>query len=88
MTAIDATGLHALEEFHDRVVQSGRRLVLCGARDQPSRFIAQSDLAGHIGRENIQPQVQAGLARAREIYEETETARSAKVRGEPVGSSK
>ncbi len=88
MTAIDATGLHALEAFHDRVLQSGRRLVLCGARDQPSRFIAQSDLAGHIGRENIQPHVQAGLARVREIYEETETARSAKVSGEPVGSSK
>jgi SulP family sulfate permease len=67
MTAIDATGLHALEGLHDRVVKSGRTLLLCGARHQPARFLEQSDFIAHLGRENFQPHVQAALQRAREI---------------------
>ena len=37
MTAIDATGLHALEQFSDRLRKTGRSLLLCGARDQPAQ---------------------------------------------------
>ncbi len=69
MTALDATGLHALEQFHDRLRRSGRRLLLCGARLQPAGFLLQSDFADEIGRENILPHVQAALDRARQIYE-------------------
>ena len=36
MTAIDATGLHALEVFSDRLRKTGRTLLLCGAREQPA----------------------------------------------------
>ena len=43
MMAIDATGLHAIEMFAKRIKQSGRVLLLCGARDQPAEFIEQSD---------------------------------------------
>ena len=43
MTAIDATGLHALESFSKRLRASGRTLLLCGARDQPASLIRQSD---------------------------------------------
>ena len=32
MTAIDATGLHALEVLSDRLKASGRTLIVCGAR--------------------------------------------------------
>jgi anti-anti-sigma regulatory factor len=35
MTAIDSTGLQALENFADRVHESGRQLILFGAREQP-----------------------------------------------------
>jgi len=35
MTAIDATGLQALEKLADDVHASGRHLILCGAREQP-----------------------------------------------------
>ena len=35
MTALDATGLHALETFADRMHKSGRTLLLCGAREHP-----------------------------------------------------
>jgi SulP family sulfate permease len=67
MTAIDATGLHALEQLSDRLKRSGRVLVLCGARDQPARFLDQAEFVEHVGKENIQPHVAAALQRAREI---------------------
>jgi SulP family sulfate permease len=69
MTAIDATGLHALEVLCDRLKKSGRTLVLCGARHQPARFLKQSEFIDHIGKDNILPHVQAALIRAREIFE-------------------
>ena len=67
MTAIDATGIHALEQISDRLHKTGRTLLLCGARDQPSRLISQSEFLEHVGRENVLPHVQAALARARVI---------------------
>jgi sulfate permease, SulP family len=35
MTAIDATGIAALEELADQLQRSGRSMLLCGARPQP-----------------------------------------------------
>ena len=70
MTAIDATGLHALEKFCDRLKKSGRTLVLCGARHQPAEFMDETRFVTHIGRENIHPHVEAALTRARQIYED------------------
>jgi SulP family sulfate permease len=67
MTAIDATGMHALEQFHDRIAKSGRTLLLCGARQQPARFLARPEFVAKIGAENILPHVQAALERARRI---------------------
>jgi SulP family sulfate permease len=67
MTAIDATGLHALEGFSDRLKRSGRTLVLCGARNQPAAFLEQGEFVEHVGKHNIVPHVQAALERAQEI---------------------
>jgi SulP family sulfate permease len=67
MTALDATGIHALEQFSDRLHKAGKILLLCGARDQPSRLISQSDFLKHVGAENVLPHVQAALTRAREV---------------------
>jgi SulP family sulfate permease len=67
MTAIDATGLHSLEALSDRLKQSGRHLVLCGAREQPARFLDQAEFIEHVGAENILPHVDAALRRARDI---------------------
>jgi SulP family sulfate permease len=66
MTAIDATGLHALEALSDRLKRSGRTLVLCGARRQPSWFLHQAAFVEHVGEQNIVPHVQAALDRARD----------------------
>jgi len=67
MTALDATGIHALEQLSDRLHKTGKTLLLCGLRDQPSRLISQSNFLKHVGAENVLPHVQAALARAREV---------------------
>lgn len=67
MTAIDATGVHALEEFSKRLRKSGRTLLLCGARDQPTALLDKTDFIEQIGRENLLPHVEAALERARQI---------------------
>lgn len=67
MTAIDATGLHALEDLVDKFRESGRTLVMCGVREQPERFMRRSDFSSRAGRENLVPSLEAGIARAREI---------------------
>jgi sulfate permease, SulP family len=53
MTAIDATGVHALEALSDRLKKSGRSLILCGARQQPAQFLQQSEFVEHVGADNI-----------------------------------
>ena len=68
MTAIDATGLHALETLADKLKKSGRTLLLCGAPDQPQRFLRRAEFVEHIGDENILPDVNAALQRAEDIY--------------------
>ncbi len=67
MTAIDATGLHALEKFSDRLRKTGRILLLCGAREQPAKMLKQVGFMRQIGKENILPDVQSALNRAREL---------------------
>jgi SulP family sulfate permease len=69
MTAIDATGLLALEAFADNLHAQGRVLVLCGARPQPAQLMKQAEFEQHVGRENICPNIQAALQRATVFYE-------------------
>jgi len=69
MTAIDATGLHAIQTLHKRLKQADRHLLLCGANTQPERMIRYSAFLQQLGVENMQPHITAALARAREIYE-------------------
>ena len=67
MTAIDATGLMALEELADKLHNSGRTLILCGAREQPARLISQASFEHHVGADNICANVDEALARAANI---------------------
>jgi len=67
MTAIDGTGLHALEHFADVLHQTDRALILCGMRDQPARMMERAEFHQHIGDENLTATVEAALARAREV---------------------
>jgi SulP family sulfate permease len=69
MTAIDATGLKALQDFADAIHASGRSLLLCGAPSQPTRLMHRAEFHRHVGEENILPNVDAALRRARDIQE-------------------
>ena len=68
MTALDGTGLHALEAFAKRVLASERSLVICGTRKQPFKLIRHSKIFHIIGKENVVPHVEAALARAQANY--------------------
>ena len=70
MTAIDSTGLQALENFADRVHESGRELILCGAREQPAKRLHEAEFHPHVVEENICLSVAEALDRARELYPE------------------
>jgi SulP family sulfate permease len=72
MTALDATGLFALEEIARELHATGRTLILCGAREQPLKIIQQAKFERLIGRENICENVQAGLKRAQEVHGEND----------------
>ena len=70
MTAIDSTGLLALEDFADQVHQAGRALILCGAPEQPTQLMRQAEFEQHVGQENICDNIAAALARARAVHEQ------------------
>jgi SulP family sulfate permease len=68
MTAIDATGLRALEDLAAALERAGKHLILCGARHQPADSIARADFRRHVGEPNICRSVQEALRRASAIH--------------------
>jgi SulP family sulfate permease len=85
MTAIDATGIQALEDLAERLHETGRHIVFCGMREQPERLMRKAGFDRFVGPENICPNVDAALARAKELalgHSEAETE------GEPGSAAK
>ena len=80
MTALDATGLFALEEIARHLHATKRTLILCGAREQPARLIHQAEFEDVVGAENICDNVQEALRRAEEVYERLEAKSTATTR--------
>ena len=76
MTALDATGLRALEELAAAMQQSGRCLILCGARHQPARLIARADFHRHVGDANICANVHDALERAANVHRDHRAGRT------------
>jgi len=70
MTAIDATGLLALEDLAAKLHAGHRALILCGARRQPARLMRQATFERHIGAENICPHIKSALERAKDLHAE------------------
>jgi sulfate permease, SulP family len=68
MTAIDATGLGAIENLADQLHESGRSLLLCGAREQPAQLMRQAEFERHVGAENICPNIEDALQRAADLH--------------------
>ncbi len=67
MTAIDATGIAALQELADQLHKSGRSMLICGARPQPAELMKEAGFDRHVGAENICENITEALKRAEEI---------------------
>jgi len=67
MTAIDATGLSAIEDAAERLRASGRTLILCGAPPQPASLMRRAEFHHVVGAKNICADIQHALARAAEL---------------------
>jgi SulP family sulfate permease len=74
MTALDATGLFAIEDIARQLHASKRTLILCGAREQPARLMRQAAFEEEVGAENICENVQTALRRAGQVHDEMEAA--------------
>ena len=73
MTAIDATGIAALEELADILGKSGRSMIICGARPQPEALMREAGFDRHIGADNICPNIDEALKRAATIQDQKHT---------------
>ncbi len=72
MTALDGSGLGALEELAEELHASGRTLILCGARQQPARLMEKAEFHEHVGDANICADLDQALVRARTVHQSGE----------------
>lgn len=66
---IDATGMHALEEFHQKCERNGTQLVLSGVSPNLEQKLRRYGFHAAVGEANICPHIDCALARARAILE-------------------
>jgi SulP family sulfate permease len=69
MTALDGTGLRAIEELADTLHRAGRDLILCGAKHQPAQLMTRADFHRHVCDANVCANVRDALARARQLHD-------------------
>jgi len=65
--AIDASGLHALEEFYHKCHRQDTRLVLSGVHAQPLVAFRRTGFDKVVGPENMFSSIDGALGRAREL---------------------
>ena len=65
--AMDATGLNALEDLHDKLRKRGKSLILSGPHSQPLFVMDKAGFVDRLGRENVCAHIDAALERANEI---------------------
>lgn len=69
MTALDATGIHAISRLAVLLRESGRVMLLCGMRPQPMELMNNADFQNVIGPENICANVRVAIVRAQQILD-------------------
>jgi SulP family sulfate permease len=67
VVAMDATGLNALEDLYERLHRKGKHLVLSAPHTNPLFVMEKAGFLDRLGRENICPNIDAALARSRQI---------------------
>lgn len=65
--AMDSTALDALERLYEKIHRRGKHLILCGPHTQPLFLMDKAGFVDEIGFENLVGDMDAALARAREI---------------------
>ena len=85
MTAVDGTGLGAIEELAEDLRRKGKTLVICGAPSQPAGAMGKAEFHERLGEANICKTVQDALDRAAQIVRNSPTA--APTRNEPLNSA-
>jgi SulP family sulfate permease len=65
--SIDATGMHSLDEFHDKCKRDGTLLLLSGVHAQPLFAFTRSGFIDVVGSENMFGNLDDALNRAREF---------------------
>ncbi len=63
--ALDATGLDALEDLHEKLERKKKVLILCGPHSQPLFALTRAGFLDRLGLENVCGDMEASLARAR-----------------------
>jgi sulfate permease, SulP family len=84
MTAIDATGIAALEELAEILKKSGRAMLVCGARPQPAALMKEAGFERHVGTENICANIEEALKRAEELHKKQAMVDAMSLPGLPV----
>jgi SulP family sulfate permease len=67
VTSVDASGLHALDEFHDNCRRQHTRLLLSGVHAQPMFAMTKYELLDKIGEQNMFEDIDDALNAARAI---------------------
>jgi SulP family sulfate permease len=62
--ALDATGLHALEEFHHHLQRRGSKLIIAAVHTQPFMTLSKGGFVEELGEENFCANMDQALARA------------------------
>ena len=73
--AMDATGLHALEDVAARLRRGGTSIVLSGVHAQPLVALERSGARERIGAENLASTFAEALERARELTTASDESR-------------
>lgn len=68
---IDATGMHALEEFHGKCRRQGTTLLLGGVHAHPLMEMTRSGMIDRLGRDAIFGDLDGAMSRAIEIVQAT-----------------
>lgn len=76
VNAIDATAMHALEQFADRCEELHIRLILSHVNEQPWHIMEKAGFIDRLGEEYFQKHIDDALAKAEEIENDLQQARA------------
>jgi SulP family sulfate permease len=67
VVAMDATGLNALEDLHEKLRKRGKHLILSAPHTNPMMVMERAGFIERLGPENVCPNIDAALDQARQI---------------------